>query len=414
MMDTRQVANASKKINFSRNCRMLTINGIHMFGNGETGSLIGLDDEGKSFIERLQGLGYVPADITDTQKEIVDALTADGFFVNDQDTGRFSRAYLHVTSHCNLTCAGCYSFEEKRNVANDLSLEDMKLILDSLKKSGIKDLIISGGEPFLNKDLPFILEHAKQHLSFEHITCISNGTVALEKYTEVADYLDCIAFSLDGYDDTSSTIRPLSTVQDVKYNTIQLKNTYTEVHLIFTIHAKNYLFAKEFGALAKELDVGFNFSFLTDKNLSSDGLLILNEQELNAFDEMVLSNQIITKENDGLFCSLSCPAGKSLISVSSNGDVYPCHMYTNDQNFLMGNLLKENLLTMVCATISTTDVDQMSPCNRCEIKYVCGGGCRYAGYALTQDRLGADTRCCATRRLNVYRRLDDLLGLHNK
>ena len=71
-------------------------------------------------------------------------------------------AYLHVTHHCNLNCIGCYSAVDARNARRDLTLDELRGIIDALADAGCRHLVISGGEPFLRDDLPAIVAYARE------------------------------------------------------------------------------------------------------------------------------------------------------------------------------------------------------------------------------------------------------------
>ncbi len=74
-----------------------------------------------------------------------------------------------------------------------------------------------------------------------------------------------------------------------------------------------------------------------------------------------------------------CGAGITSISVLPNGDVYPC-VKMNQKKFKMGSLLtsrgiekfKESRKNIIMEEL----VHYKSSCNKCDIKYICGGGCR--------------------------------------
>ncbi len=66
---------------------------------------------------------------------------------------------VELTHKCNLKCDFCFN----KNYPNkkELSLEELKKVVDNIHKSKIKAVRFTGGEPFLRKDLEKILEYAK-------------------------------------------------------------------------------------------------------------------------------------------------------------------------------------------------------------------------------------------------------------
>lgn len=72
---------------------------------------------------------------------------------NNHNGRNILTAYYHVTNYCNLHCLGCYSDSIARNKKRDLSTESMLKILNELKTVGVQNLVISGGEPLIRKDV---------------------------------------------------------------------------------------------------------------------------------------------------------------------------------------------------------------------------------------------------------------------
>jgi len=120
----------------------------------------------------------------------------------------------HITNKCNLRCSHCY----QNNYTNslDMSIQELKDIANKLfpilskwKKKG--DISITGGEPFIRKDLFPFLEYLDSSQEISHLHILSNGTLitdevieGLKKFTK----LDSIQISLDGsYPETHDRIR---------------------------------------------------------------------------------------------------------------------------------------------------------------------------------------------------------------
>ncbi len=83
----------------------------------------------------------------------------------------------------------------------------------------MKNIVISGGEPFLRKDLREICKYIKETVNGS-LEVISNGTMNISDYEVVCRIL-MHNISIDGYDDKTSFIRDkgimkrvLDTVED--------------------------------------------------------------------------------------------------------------------------------------------------------------------------------------------------------
>ena len=107
-------------------------------------------------------------------------------------------AYLHVTHHCNLNCIGCYSAVDARNARRDLTLDELRGIIDALADAGCQHLVISGGEPFLRDDLAAIVAYVRER-GIDSVDVLTNGTaVTPEKLAAIAPYVGRVSVSFDG------------------------------------------------------------------------------------------------------------------------------------------------------------------------------------------------------------------------
>ena len=66
--------------------------------------------------------------------------------------------HLEVTNACNMTCEHCY-VSSGRKLSNELSLEEIKAVIDMLPPFTGKRIALSGGEPAARKDLPEIIDY---------------------------------------------------------------------------------------------------------------------------------------------------------------------------------------------------------------------------------------------------------------
>jgi len=96
-----------------------------------------------------------------------------------------------VTRKCNYRCAGCNVWREQD--ARELSTEEIKHGLDILRKLGVLEIVISGGNPLLRSDIGEIISYASR---FFITTVYDNGSLAAEKIEALRD-ADFVAVSID-------------------------------------------------------------------------------------------------------------------------------------------------------------------------------------------------------------------------
>src|SRR3990172_9052307 len=98
--------------------------------------------------------------------------------------------HFEITHRCNLGCEHCYLTEgpvgRPRPTRPELSLEEIRPILDQLAEAGTLFLTLSGGEVFLRRDALDIVAHARSRgLS---VTVFTTGTLLTpEAATRLAD-----------------------------------------------------------------------------------------------------------------------------------------------------------------------------------------------------------------------------------
>lgn len=81
---------------------------------------------------------------------------------------------LYVTNYCNAKCDHCFYWEELNTGKPELSLDELKQIAKSLKHP-LRTLMLTGGEPFLRKDLAEIIIAFHNINGARRITLPTNG-----------------------------------------------------------------------------------------------------------------------------------------------------------------------------------------------------------------------------------------------
>jgi MoaA/NifB/PqqE/SkfB family radical SAM enzyme len=100
-----------------------------------------------------------------------------------------------LTRRCNYRCKGCNVWTEQRS--EELSTEEVKRGLDILRRLGVVEVVLSGGNPLLRSDIGEIVDYASR---FFVTTVYDNGSMAIEKI-DVLRNADFVAISLDTLDE---------------------------------------------------------------------------------------------------------------------------------------------------------------------------------------------------------------------
>ena len=97
----------------------------------------------------------------------------------------------------------------------------------------------------------------------------------------------------------------------------------------------------------------------------------------------------------------NCGYGE-VISVSSNGEVYPCAIL----KYKAGNIKKNNLSEIIMKIRHdslTSNVENLEKCPTCDLTYICFGGCRLNN--ITHNKNVLIPFCNDEKKNNIYRKL---------
>ncbi len=381
----------------AENCVQFETMGIPMLGNPVTGHLFGLDDEGKLLSDKLiSGCNIEEADLSDSQKALFNALRESNLFCSGKAYDDGNRAaYFHVTSRCNMNCTGCYSQLDGSYAGKEpLSLKDIRGIIDNMAEAKVKSVIISGGEPFLRADILEVMKYMKEKIPA--VGCISNGYADIDTYLKAGEIINGISFSLDGPSEEASYLRKKmhSKIIDI---IVRMKEKGQKPRIVFTLHKRNYRDYFEMQHLAETLGVSYNFSlFQAPHSPETEEYEVGNEMIEFLCSDKVVDSDIKLEDSAGsgsFGCRECCGAGRTMISIASNGDIFPCHMFY-DSRFLMGNALRDNLNEFFEKHRDPlVHLSEKEECKNCEYRYLCGGGCAFRGYVNTGSVQGLDPLC---------------------
>lgn len=397
-----------RKLKLHKRIRQFEIEGISMIGNLNNGSIIGLDDKGKNLINRINNNDFIHRDLIDHEEQrLLDYMIERNFFTEEETS--LKAAYVHLTDRCNLHCVGCYSFVENRNARDVLSFESICFILDQLKSNGAEQVVFSGGEPFIRKDIVEICKYVKEELGILNLHVITNGTLKYDKYVDAFSYIDGLSISIDGYNEETQFIRDKGIMAKVIKNINFLKDK-VPITLIATIHKRNVQYVDEYLTFSKDLGVQLSFSIFTvDPNDETFKDFIFDHKTLVEFSNKIINLDrhveiLDTPTGDTeLTCRGNCEVGKEMVSIGADGTIYPCHML-HDANLELGNIFDISLKEVLQAPdnpFSSFDVDDINGCKNCEYKYICGGGCRGRSWLYHKSLQHRDSYCPFIK--NFYR-----------
>lgn len=383
---------------FGGNVVRFSLGAIPMAGNLDNGSLVGLTDAGVALCECLSEGEVAPAEVPEECRELVGFLGRAGFFQESHAVLAPDKVYVHVTGNCNFSCVGCYSHSGGVRSAHDLPTEDWQAMLAKLGGAGVRELVVSGGEPFLRDDLASLVSCAKGSGIGEVVVLTNGSLVTAARLLEMAGSLDRLSLSIDRLPDgTRASVRSDLSWERARGVLDAAREAGVAVSLLATLHAGNAGEVSAYRAVADELGVGIGFSLLSG-DVAELGAFVPTDEQLEglACGEFSASGagSLLPREASA---RRSCGAGVHELSVAADGRVFPCHMLHCDE-LCMGNLLDDSVASILAGPMgrrfASLGVDEFEGCRACELRYLCAGGCRARGY-LSGRGLNAKDPYCA-------------------
>jgi SynChlorMet cassette radical SAM/SPASM protein ScmE len=86
---------------------------------------------------------------------------------------------LEITTRCNLRCEYCSHFASAGDVGLDLPKEEWLRFFEELNRCAVMEVQLSGGEPFIRKDIKELIEGIVQNRM--RFSILSNGTLISEE-----------------------------------------------------------------------------------------------------------------------------------------------------------------------------------------------------------------------------------------
>ena len=86
-------------------------------------------------------------------------------------------AWIEITDRCNLFCRHCYAQSRPDLNDKELSTGRWVSIIDELERIGIEQLVFTGGEPLLRKDLLQLLTRAFHNKNLRSLQLLTNLTL---------------------------------------------------------------------------------------------------------------------------------------------------------------------------------------------------------------------------------------------
>nr|WP_294468559.1 thioether cross-link-forming SCIFF peptide maturase [uncultured Sellimonas sp.] len=321
---------------------------------------------------------------------------------------------LHIAHDCNLACRYCFAEEGEYHGRRALmSFEVGKKALDFLiANSGNRrnlEVDFFGGEPLMNwqvvKDLvAYGREQEKLHDKHFRFTVTTNGVLLNDEIQEfINQEMDNVVLSLDGRKEVNDRMRPFRNGKGSydlivpKFQKLAESRNQQKYYVRGTFTRQNLDFSED---VRHFVDLGFQqMSIEPVVGDDTDPYAIKKEDLPQIFEEYdKLARYMIQREKEGkgfnffhfmidleggpcLAKRLSgCGSGTEYLAVTPWGDLYPCHQFVGDEDFLMGNVDEGITKPEIADAFRGCNVYSKEKCRNCFAKFYCSGGCMANAY----------------------------------
>ena len=321
---------------------------------------------------------------------------------------------LHIAHDCNLACRYCFAEEGEYHGRKALmSLEVGKKALDFLiENSGNRrnlEVDFFGGEPLMNWETVKELVSYGRSLEEAHnknfrFTLTTNGVLLNDEIMEfVNKEMSNVVLSLDGRKEINDKMRPFRNGKGSydlivpKFQKLAESRNQTDYYIRGTFTHENLDFSKDVIHFA---DMGFQQMSIEPVVGDDSEPYAIREEDLpkimEEYDE--LAKEFIKRKKAGKGFNFfhfmidleqgpcvakrlsGCGSGTEYLAVTPWGDLYPCHQFVGQEEFLLGDVFEGIKRTDICDEFKLCNVYAKEKGKNCFAKYYCSGGCAANSY----------------------------------
>ena len=319
------------------------------------------------------------------------------------------KVHITMTNDCNMRCPHCFvsaGIVEKQ----ELNVAEILEVVGAIERiNGLTDIVVSGGEPLIHPDIIYLLKGLKGH----NVSLFTNGTMINEEnYKIIADCCQEVQISFEGVTkDAYERIRGKGNYNKALHAIELLKTTGIMITLAVTIlpstadDVREHLISFVNSIGYENLEIRLN----DDIEMAGNAL----KMDFTGFDkykaDKIMLSLVGQLQDMGITKASSsgrnvkfrnCGIGTNIV-IDANGRIYPCNKFSSyyrELNEDMSLIFKDfNDLNR------STSTDFMNKCKRCELRYICAGGCRIDYMNRQGNMLAVD--CTTDFKENQYRKL---------
>ncbi len=321
---------------------------------------------------------------------------------------------LHIAHDCNLACQYCFAEEGEYHGRRALmSFEVGKKALDFLiANSGSRrnlEVDFFGGEPLMNwQVVKQLVEYGRSqekiHNKHFRFTLTTNGVLLNDEIMEFCNReMGNVVLSLDGRKEVNDKMRPFRNgagSYDLivpKFRKFADSRDQANYYVRGTFTRNNLDFSRDVLHFA---DLGFKQMSIEPVVASPDKPYAIREEDLPTIlqEYDILAKEYVKRHKEGrgfqffhFMIDLNqgpcvakrlsgCGSGTEYLAVTPWGDLYPCHQFVGQEDFLFGNVDQGITNTKVRDEFKLCNVYAKDKCRDCFARFYCSGGCAANSY----------------------------------
>jgi SynChlorMet cassette radical SAM/SPASM protein ScmF len=336
---------------------------------------------------------------------------------------RLDSAYLYLTSGCNLKCSHCWltpNFVPNIEEAPDgITADDVKKIIGEGRPLGLHNIKLTGGEPFINREIFEIIEVVSSEELVLDIE--TNGTLIDKK---AAKFLrkhnaSTVSVSIDSVNSTfHDAFRGVEGSWDDAVGGVEcMVGEGLNVQIIMSLIGDNRDDIEGIVEMAKRL--GANSVKFNPVMPVGRGGGLTDKGKTVPVDELIRLSPWVEEdlqEKYGVKTHFTIPSAFKKISSFFNGNNAQCHILNiigiiasghvsicgigkEEPELVIGNIREDDLGELWRDSPVLAELREIVPggmrgiCGKCVFKNICLGACRANAYVLYRD-LSAPERIC--------------------
>lgn len=329
---------------------------------------------------------------------------------------------LNVIHDCNLRCKYCFADEgEYKGKRCAMSAETGKKAIDwVIEASGPRKNIevdLFGGEPLMVMDtIKEIVDYANlkgiekgKNIRF---TMTTNATLLNEENMKYLDKnMGNLVLSIDGRPEVNDKVRirfdgkgSFDQILPKIKKMVEIRDKSKQYYARGTFTRENLDFYEDYKFLKSE---GFDEISIEPVVLPDEHELSIRKEDIPKINEQyeLLYKDLLEDYRNGkntkfyhfnidlnggpcVYKRISgCGAGFEYVAITPDGEIYPCHQFVGNKDYLMGTLDTGIVKPEIQDTFKKANIYSKPICRECWARFYCSGGCQANNFNFNGDIL---------------------------